>query len=226
MGRDGSGRLHVRRATAAGQERDSVSKNTTGPMTPRQFGRDFSEQIPVRTTARDFLRSGRYWPVAFLLADRRPSVLSSLSSRAEPTPGRPPMCRAGAVRWGRHRPADLPFALQLPTQGENQQGAPDRFVRASAVCVIAANLRRPVPVLLDGPPPADLLQRGIGVVPASLGGERPVQVRDRIEGLRVVRFVRFVVHVASNRSALELPSEHNPRGLPMSSSPQPKPLLR
>jgi hypothetical protein len=29
-------------------------------MTPRQFGRDFSEQISVRTTASAFLRSGRY----------------------------------------------------------------------------------------------------------------------------------------------------------------------
>jgi hypothetical protein len=33
MGRDGSRRLHVRRATAARQEKDSVSKNATGSMT-------------------------------------------------------------------------------------------------------------------------------------------------------------------------------------------------
>src|ERR1700730_12281765 len=40
MGRDGSRRLHVRCTTAAGQETDSVSRNATGSMTPRQFGRD------------------------------------------------------------------------------------------------------------------------------------------------------------------------------------------
>src|SRR3984885_1809028 len=32
MGRDGSRRLHVRRPTAARQEKDSVSKNATGSM--------------------------------------------------------------------------------------------------------------------------------------------------------------------------------------------------
>src|SRR5271154_4390730 len=45
MGRVGSRRLHVRRATAAGQESNSVSTNATGSMTPQQFGRDFSEQL-------------------------------------------------------------------------------------------------------------------------------------------------------------------------------------
>src|SRR5580692_2670470 len=39
MGRDGSRRLHVRRATAAGHETESVSKNATESMTPQQFGR-------------------------------------------------------------------------------------------------------------------------------------------------------------------------------------------
>src|SRR5580693_5428388 len=45
MDRDWPQRLHVRCTTAACQERDSISKNTAGSMTPRQFGRDFSEQL-------------------------------------------------------------------------------------------------------------------------------------------------------------------------------------
>ena len=40
-----------RRATAADKKRDTAPKNTTGSMSPRQFGRDFSEQNFVRMTA-------------------------------------------------------------------------------------------------------------------------------------------------------------------------------
>jgi hypothetical protein len=62
MGRDGPGRLHVRRATAAGQERDSVSKNATESMTPDNSGA-ISEflRMPQPSPLKVLAARGRCW---------------------------------------------------------------------------------------------------------------------------------------------------------------------